>query len=98
MPMYEFKCDYCGAIKEYVFRHVDNRDQLETCSNCEEFMRRQITTHKTKPFTPYYHRQLGQNFNSLSEEKAYAKKHGLVNISRDFGKTLLAHQSFQKRK
>ena len=88
MPIYVFVCKYCDNRHEFVLRQVQDRDKEEICEKCNEYMRREITHHKTRPFTPYYHRQLEQHFSSRDEEKRYAKKNGLVNISSDFGKKI----------
>ena len=90
MPMYVFQCPCCHETREYVFRRVEDRDKAEVCDGCSEYMVRQITSPaQQKPFTPYFHHQLGQNFSSRNEEDRFAKKHGLVNITKDFGKSVM---------
>lgn len=55
------------------------------CGNEREPLDKQAQMY-WKPFTPYYHHQLGEHFSSRSEERDFVKKNGLVNISGDFGR------------
>lgn len=81
----EFRCESCGSSWE-AFCKVEDLTKSIPCAMCQGSA---TVTDKGsrsywKPFTPYHHHQLDQVFHTRSDEKAYAKKNGLVNISGDF--------------
>ena len=93
-----FMCIACGARVEKFCKAVEGAIEEVDCHICggECAIVEKTSPLAHRPFTPYYHHQLDQYFHSRSDEKSYTKKHGMVNISGDFGKGSMAERKSPK--
>lgn len=92
-----FVCKECEHRFDKFVKTDSEHNEVE-CLKCKRptTQAAQGTRSYWKPFTPYHHNQLGQFFNTRSEERQYAKKNGVVDISGDFGKGGMAERKSPK--